>query len=79
MADILVRNISDATKKRLVDQARRNGRSQGAEALALLEHALSDAEPNWVQLLRNASRGDGYELDIPARKPARELDTSEWL
>lgn len=80
MADLLVRNVSDVAKERLADRARRNGRSQGAEARALLESALQDSEPDWVQLLRDASRfGGGYNLELPLRRPARELDTSEWL
>lgn len=79
MADLLIRGMDAATKKRLEAQARRNGRSQSAEALALLERGLRADGPGWVGILRHAAKSSGgYQLELPERRPGRGLDTSEW-
>lgn len=79
MTDLLVRDVGDSLKERLAERARAAGRSQSAEARALLEDALCDSTPSWVDLLRSAARqSGGYELELPERRPGRFLDTSEW-
>ncbi len=79
MADLLIRGMDAATKKRLEAQARRNGRSQSAEALALLERGLRADGSDWVGILRHAAEfSGGYQLELPERRLGRGLDTGEW-
>ena len=79
MADLLIRGIGAETKRRLEAQAQKNGRSQSAEALCLLERGLDESAPDWVDILRNAAvRAGGFDLELPPRAPGREIDTSEW-
>lgn len=80
MSDLLIRNISDDLKRELSVRAARNKRSQQAEALAILESALSDNSRSWVSLLSRAgSRADGIELPEANRHPARSIDVEGWL
>lgn len=80
MSDLLIRNIDCKTKRALVARAARNGRSQQAEARAIIESALDEDACDWVSLLRNAAAlSDGIEIEVPARHAARVLDTEGWL
>ena len=80
VADVLVRNLSSGAKEALASRAARNGRSQQAEAKAILEAALRDDAANWVSRLRRAASAvGGIELELPARHAAREVDVAGWL
>ncbi len=80
MADLLVRNLDDAMKEALAARAARNGRSQQAEARSILEDALRSSSSSWTARLRRAARlADGIEFELPARHPARTLETKDWL
>ncbi|MEY8315271.1 FitA-like ribbon-helix-helix domain-containing protein [Adlercreutzia muris] len=81
MADILIRDLDDATKRRLKEQALRHGRSQQGEARAILQASLQDSgSTGWVGRLRNAAQAaGGIDLEEPIRHPAREIDVRGWL
>lgn len=80
MPDLLIRNLDGKTKDVLVARAARNGRSQQAEARAILESALHDESHDWVSLLRSAAAAaGGIDMEIPERHPARTLDDGGWL
>ena len=72
MPDLLIRGLSEETKRRLAVQAAHNGRSQSAEACAILEEALS-ASPGYHNLgeFLLSLRGllaDDFEGYLPDRK-----------
>ena len=74
MPNILIRNVSEETKQRLEERARENGRSQNAEAAAILEEALAPEQKNWAQMLIDvAQKNGGYELERPTWAPARDV------
>lgn len=74
MTDLLVRDIPDDLKQRLAVRAAENGRSQSAEAIAILEESLTTEKKSWIQLLMDASHeAGGFELELPERHPAREF------
>ena len=75
MADLLIRGIDEETKRRLAVQAAKNGRSQQAEAKAILEAALEEKnEKTWIDvLMEGAKEVGGYNLELPERLPAREF------
>lgn len=80
MADLLIRDLDVADKRALALRAAKNGRSQQAEARSILENALRPQSPDWVETLRNAARSvGGVELELPERRPAREIDVEGWL
>ena len=80
MSDLLIRNLESATKDALRARAAKNGRSQQAEARAILECALRPDSHDWVSMLRRAAvSADGIEIEVPERHPARALDTTAWL
>jgi plasmid stability protein len=78
MADLLVRNIPDDVKQRLAVRAAENGRSQSAEALAILEESLKPATKTWFEMLyETAQEVGGFELEPLERHPAREFSFEE--
>ena len=78
MADLLVRDIPDELKRRLAVSAAENGRSQSAEAVAILQESLLPERKNWVQILMDAAEEvGGFELELPERHPAREFSFGE--
>lgn len=78
MADMLLRGIPDQTKELLAARAERNGRSQNAEALAILEEALMPERRTWFDMLRETVEDvGGIELELPERHPFRELTFEE--
>lgn len=78
--DLLVRDLDASTKDLLKRRAARHGRSQQAEAKAILESSLRSEQKSWVSRLRSASEAvGGIELEEPKRHAARELDGGEWL
>ena len=77
MANIFIRDLSDETKQRLVERAAQNGRSQNAEAVAILEEALKPQEKTWFDMLRECVDDvGGVELELPERHPFREPELS---
>ncbi|GAB3751575.1 FitA-like ribbon-helix-helix domain-containing protein [Microlunatus parietis] len=77
MSTITVRNLPEATRRALKERAARNNRSMEAEARSILEEAVGDGGPNWVEEWLDAAeslRGD--PLPIPERSPARTVDLS---
>ncbi|MDJ1651347.1 MULTISPECIES: FitA-like ribbon-helix-helix domain-containing protein [Gordonibacter] len=79
MSDLLIRNLAPRDKNALRARAARNGRSQQAEARAILENALRSESREWTSLLRSAAQAvDGIEVEQPQRHPARSLDTKDW-
>ena len=74
MADLLVRNIPEETKKRLAVRAAENGRSQSAEVVAMLNKELQLQGKSWViQLYEAFQEVGGVELELPERHQAREF------
>ena len=78
MADLLVRNIPDAVKRSLAVRAAENGRSQSAEALAILEETLQPPKRTWFEILyEGCQEMGGVELELPERLPARDFSFEE--
>ena len=78
MADLLVRNIPDDVKRRLAVRAAENGRSQSAEAVAILEESLQPAKKTWFEILYEGCQEiGGVELELPERHPARNFAFEE--
>lgn len=72
--NMLVRGISEETKARLEQRAKLNGRSQNAEALAILEESLKPEKRTWFDILREAAEETGgVELERPTWAPARDF------
>ena len=78
--DLLVRDLDPTVKRLLKARAVSHGRSQQAEAKAILESTLQVERVSWVSRLRRAAQAvDGIELEEPVRHPARDIDVSGWL
>ena len=73
MASLLVRDIPDDLKHLLAVRAAENGRSQSAEAVAILQETLQpERKKSWFEILREAAEEcGGFELELPERHPAR--------
>lgn len=72
MAELLIRNIDEHTKKALAVQAARHGVSQQAEALRIIREALEPESKTWVDLVReNAESVGGMEFEAPERHVPR--------
>lgn len=67
MAELLVRNMSKETKRALAIRAAEHGRSQVAEARAILEEALLPSRQNWLSDIYEAAQSVGG-MDIPLSK-----------
>ncbi|MDZ4842329.1 MAG: hypothetical protein SH859_09335 [Hyphomicrobium aestuarii] len=72
MAQILVRELDDAVKERLLDRAKRNGRTLEAEARAVLEEAASA----YAKAVEMPSFGLGTEL--AERSANTGLTQQDW-
>ena len=78
MADMLIRGIPDDVKRQLAIRAAENGRSQNAEAVAILKEAVQPEEKSWILRLMDAAQElGGVELELPERTPAREFSFDE--
>lgn len=78
MANLLIRNIPEETKRQLALRAAENGRSQSAEVVAILETSLQPEQKSWIRRLYEASQEiGGVELELPKRQPAREFSFDE--
>lgn len=72
MTDLLIRGCDAETKRALAVQAARNGRSQQAEALAILREALLSEPRSWVDMVLENSRSvGGMEFELPRRHAPR--------
>lgn len=78
MTDLLVRDIPDDLKRLLAVRAAENGRSQSAEAVAILQGTLQPQQrKSWVEILREAAEeAGGFELERPTWK-SREF-SFDW-
>ncbi len=69
MADMLLRDLDEETKRRIQERAAENGRSQSAEACAALKAAYapeSSWEESWIFRLRKAAlEVGGVDLELP--------------
>ncbi len=64
MPALLIRDVSEETKKALAIQAAEHGCSQQTEAKRILEEALVPKPQSWITLLREGSQSVGG-IDIP--------------
>lgn len=73
MPSLLIRDIKEDTKRSLAIQAAKNGRSQQAEANAILEeHLLSKEKPGLLELIRkHAEKVGGIDIPLPERHKPR--------
>ncbi|MBR2790722.1 MAG: hypothetical protein IKD70_08970 [Eggerthellaceae bacterium] len=72
MPDLLVRDVSEETKRALAVRAAQNGRSLQAEAKAILTDAVALQRESWFSMMRRAfvdAELDGFA--VPERHPAR--------
>lgn len=76
MASLSIRNLNEATKKRLRVRAAENGRSMEAEARRILETAVFADQPpadNFYDAIRRIVEPvGGMELEPLPREPVRE-------
>ena len=78
MPQLLIRNVPTETKQALQMRAIRNGRSQNAEALRILNDALFEVREPWIDVLgRVRDELGGIDLELPAREPARDFSFGE--
>ena len=72
MPDLLVRDVSEETKRALAVRAAQNGRSVQAEAKAILTEAVSPRRESWFAMMRRAmADAELYGFEAPERHPAR--------
>ena len=72
MASLLVRDLNESTKKALAVRAAQNGRSQQAEARAILEEALQSQSESWIEMiLDGAAEVGGIDIQPPQRHVPR--------
>ena len=76
MPDILVRDVSEETKRALAIRAAHNGRSLQAEAKAILSEAVAPKRESWFSMMRRAMTD--AELDGFAA-PERHLARAEQV
>ena len=72
MPDLLVRDVSEETKRALAVRAAQNGRSLQAEAKAILTDAVAPQRETWFTMMRKAfadAELDGFA--VPERHSAR--------
>ena len=73
MPTLIVRNVEEEVKKRLVQRAAENGHSMEAEVRGILKEAV--ARKTWIgEWLELAPRFDEDEFTLPQRSAPRELN-----
>lgn len=81
MATIVVRNLPDDVKDRLVARAHTHKRSMEAEVRAIIAESLQPASTWGETFLRGADefrrRHGGIDLELPERSLPRETDPFE--
>jgi len=72
MATLIIRNVDENTKARLMQQAAINGRSTEAEVRDILKKATAQSTwvAEWLELLPSIS---GAELSLPKRSKPRDV------
>lgn len=76
MATLIVRNIDEATKERLVRRAAQNGHSTEAEVREILKTATQ--ESTWIsEWLAQIGGFAGEGLWLPTRSAPRQIDLAE--
>jgi len=76
VATLIVRNIDEEVKARLMRRAAQNGRSTEAEVREIIKAATK--ETTWVsEWLASANSFKGVELELPKRSIPRTLDIVE--
>ena len=74
MPQLLIRDVPPETKQALQMRAIRNGRTQNAEVLHILNDALFDEREPWIDMLgRTRDRVGGVDLELPTREPGRDF------
>lgn len=64
MPALLIRDVSEETKRELAIRAAKHGCSQQTEAKRILEEALAPKPQSWIALLREGAQSVGG-IDIP--------------
>ncbi|MEE0706629.1 MAG: hypothetical protein UCH28_09650 [Adlercreutzia sp.] len=78
--DLFARDLDPTAKRLLKARAASQGRSQQAEAKAILESTLQVERTSWVSRLRRAAQAvEGIELEEPMRHPARNTKDFDYL
>lgn len=79
MATLTIRNVNEETKKALRFRAARNGVSVEQEVRSILDGAakegdgsLNEGESLYQAIRRLVEPHGGFEIELPARGPARE-------
>lgn len=79
MATLTIRNVPEETKKALRFRAARNGVSVEQEVRTILDNAVSErveetqeGESLYQVIRRLVEPHGGFEIELPARGPARE-------
>lgn len=74
MPQLLIRDVPVETKQALQMRAIKNGRTQNAEALSILNGALFSEREPWIDVVARArDELGGVDLELPAREPARDF------
>lgn len=74
MSDLLIRNLDPELKRRLEEQARRDGRSLSEEAKLLLNRGLKESAPGrpvGTALVEHFRSAGPIELGLPRRELPR--------
>ena len=75
MANITIRNLDDALKRKLRIRAAEHGQSMEEEVREILRQAVGEASPPRdlaAAIRKRMAPLGGADLDIPAREPVRE-------
>ena len=75
MANITIRNLDDALKRKLRIRAAEHGQSMEEEVREILRQAVGEASPPRdlaAAIRKRMVPLGGVDLDIPAREPVRE-------
>lgn len=68
MPALLIRDVSEQTKKALAIRAAEHGCSQQTEAKRIIEEALAPKPQSWVSLIREGAESvGGIDIPIPQR------------
>lgn len=68
MPSLLIRDVSEQTKRALAIRAAEHGRSQQAEARHIIEDTLTPKPQSWVSLFREGAQSvGGIEIPEPQR------------
>lgn len=78
MAQLLIRDLPESTKRKLQKRAIDKGHTQNEEAILILEDALGTRSGSWLQNMRSvALDAGGIDLDLPERSAARPVTLEE--